>query len=49
MAYVSFDQAPSVGATPRLNIPRLAWGRIAAIGVSLAFWVGLAFAFKALF
>ncbi len=48
MAYVSFDHAPSVGATSRLNIPRLAWGRIAVVSFSLAFWVGLALVIQAI-
>jgi hypothetical protein len=49
MAYVSYDQAPSVGATSRITAPRLAWGRIGMIGASLAFWIGLAFAIRAIF
>lgn len=49
MAYISVEHSPSVSAAPRVAAPRLAWGRIALIGVSLAFWVGLAFTFRALF
>ena len=49
MAYISLDQAPSLGATVKITAPRLAWGRITMIGVSLAFWVGLALAIRALF
>lgn len=49
MAYISFDQAPSVGAAPRTAAPRLAWGRIAMVAFSLAFWIGLAVAIRVLF
>lgn len=49
MAYISVEHAPTAAAAPRIATPRLAWGRIALIGVSLALWVGLAFAFRALF
>lgn len=49
MAYVSFDQAPSVGVIPRINAPRLAWGRIGMVAFSLAFWVGAAVTIRAIF
>jgi hypothetical protein len=49
MAYVSYDQAPSARAIPRVNAPRLAWGRLAMIGTCVAFWVGVAFAIRAIF
>jgi hypothetical protein len=49
MAYVSYDRAPSVGAASRITGPRLAWGRLAMVGFSLAFWVGLAFAIRVIF
>ncbi len=48
VAYISFDQAPSVSAARKIAAPRLAWGRIAMVGFSLAFWVGLAFAIRAI-
>jgi hypothetical protein len=46
VAYISFEQAPSVSATRKIAAPRLAWGRIAMLGFCLAFWVGLAFAIR---
>jgi hypothetical protein len=48
VAYISFEQAPSVSAAGKIAAPRLAWGRIAMVGFSLAFWVGLAFAVRAI-
>jgi|GEM_PF-5178598 len=49
MAYISFDQAPSAGAVRKIAAPRLAWGRIGMVAFSLAFWVGLAVAIRAIF
>ena len=49
MAYVSYDQAPSAGTLPRINAPRLAWARLAMIATCVAFWVGVAFAIRAIF
>ncbi|WP_419319724.1 hypothetical protein ACN2C7_02880 [Caulobacter sp. ErkDOM-E] len=48
VAYISFEQAPSVSAARKIAAPRLAWGRIAMVGCSLAFWVGLAFAIRSI-
>lgn len=42
MAYISYEQASSAA-------PRFAWGRLGMTAFSLAAWVGLAFAFRALF
>jgi hypothetical protein len=49
MAYISFDQAPSAGAVRGITAPRLAWGRIGMVAFSLAFWIGLAVAIRAIF
>jgi hypothetical protein len=49
MAYVSYDQASSAATIPRINAPRLAWGRLAMIATCVAFWVGVAFAIRAIF
>lgn len=49
VAYIGFEQAPSVSAARKIAAPRLAWGRIAMVGFSLAFWVGVAFAVRAIF
>ncbi|WP_425994445.1 hypothetical protein [Caulobacter sp. DWR1-3-2b1] len=49
MAYISFDQAPAAGRISRIAAPRLAWGRIGMLAFCLAFWVGLAFAVRAIF
>lgn len=49
MAYISFDQAPSAGAIRKTTGPRLAWGRIGMIAFSLAFWVGVGLALRAIF
>lgn len=49
MAYISFDQAPSARAFRKAPARRLAWERIGAVAFSLAFWVGLALAIRAIF
>ena len=48
MAYISYDQAPSARAIRRINAPRLAWGRLAMIGICVVFWAGVAFAIRAI-
>lgn len=48
MAYISFEQVPSVGTPRKIAAPRLAWSRIAIVGFSLAFWIGMAFAIRAI-
>ncbi|MBU4434118.1 MAG: hypothetical protein KKC14_06870 [Alphaproteobacteria bacterium] len=49
MAYVSYEQASSAGTIRRMAAPRFTWGRLGVIALSLTAWVGLAFAFRALF
>ena len=44
MAYVGYDTRASVAARPALPArlsPPLAWGRLAAIGASLAAWAAI--------